>query len=133
MTKAHIDSISPCFIVSDVPRSIAFYRDRLGFEVMYQDPDTDPFFAIVQRDNIMLFLKSDREAHPQPNHLNHHYMHWDAYLSVPDPEALAAEFNASGATFLKPLGITTENLLGFEISDPDNYILFFGRPNTAQN
>lgn len=132
MTRTHIDSIAPCFIVSDVDQSIAFYRDRLGFEVMYQDPETDPFFAIVNRGSIMLFLKADGDAHPQPNHLNHHYMKWDAYLSVPDPAALAAEFTANGATLLKPLGITTENLLGFEISDPDNYILFFGRPNTTE-
>lgn len=130
---ARIDSISPCFIVSDVRRSIAFYRDQLGFNVTFQGSETDPFFAIVQRDKIMLFLKSDRHAHPQPNHLNHHYMKWDAYLLVPDPEALAAEFTQNGATFHKPFGITTENLLGFEISDPDNYILFFGRPNTPQN
>lgn len=128
---ARIDSISPCFIVSDVPQSITFYRDRLGFSVIFQAPDTDPFFAIVLRDNAMLFLKADRDAHPQPNHLNHHHMKWDAYLSVPNPEALSAEFTANGTTFLKPIGITTENLLGFEIADPDSYILFFGRPNNT--
>jgi hypothetical protein len=26
--------------------------------------------------------------------------------------------------------ITTERLRGFEISDPDGYVLFFGRPET---
>jgi hypothetical protein len=35
-----------------------------------------------------------------------------------------------GVAFHKPLMITTERLRGFEISDPDGYILFFDRPDT---
>jgi catechol 2,3-dioxygenase-like lactoylglutathione lyase family enzyme len=32
MTQAEISGISPLFIVSHVPSSLSFYRDRLGFE-----------------------------------------------------------------------------------------------------
>jgi hypothetical protein len=47
---------------------------------------------------------------------------------VPDPDALAAEFADHGAAFGAPLKDTRDGLRGFEIYDPDGYVLFFGRP-----
>jgi catechol 2,3-dioxygenase-like lactoylglutathione lyase family enzyme len=128
MTQAKIESISPSFIVSNVSRTIAFYQANLGFEAMYQQPDEDPFFAALQRDGVMFFVKSDKDTQPQPNSSRNPEMKWDAYLYVPDPDALAAEFAGNGVSFHKPLGITSEGLRGFEIRDPDGYVLFFGRP-----
>ena len=127
MTRARIESISPSFIVSNVSQTIAFYRDKLGFEAMYQDPETDPFFAIVRRGGAMIFVKHVGEP-PLPNSVRHPWAKWDAYVDVPDPDSLAAEFAGNGAAFRQPLGETSERLWGFEISDPDGYVLFFGRP-----
>jgi catechol 2,3-dioxygenase-like lactoylglutathione lyase family enzyme len=93
MTRPAIDSISPFFIVNRVHRSISFYRDKLGFEVMFQEPpapDQDPFFAIVRRDGGMIFLKGSGD--PLPNPKRYSWARWDAYLNVPDPDALAVEF-----------------------------------------
>jgi catechol 2,3-dioxygenase-like lactoylglutathione lyase family enzyme len=128
IATAKIGGIAPFFIVSDVVRSVAFYCEKLGFAVEYQAPDVDPFFAIMQRDGAMIFMKSDRDVAPLPNHKRHHYMKWDAYVSVADPDALAAEFAARGVAFSDSLKDTEPGLRGFEISDPDEYILFFGRP-----
>lgn len=55
-------------------------------------------------------------------------MRRDAYVNASDPDALAAEFATQGAVFSTPLEDTYDGLCGFEISDPDGYILFFGRP-----
>ena len=50
MTRAEISGISPVFIVRDVPSALAFYRDRLGFEITFQGPTPDGiFFGIVHR------------------------------------------------------------------------------------
>ncbi|KAA6464513.1 hypothetical protein DYQ86_00630 [Acidobacteria bacterium AB60] len=125
--KARIGSIAPCFVVNNVSETIGFYRDWLGFEVYFEDPAGDPFFAIVQRDGMMVFLKHG-DGRPRPNPVAMPEMKWDAYVSVGDPDALAAEFAANGATFHRPLGITSENLRGFEVRDPNGYVLFFGRP-----
>ena len=54
---------------------------------------------------------------------------WDAYVYVPDVDALAAEFAANGVEFFGPLRDNSDNLRGFEIEDTDGYILYFGRPN----
>jgi catechol 2,3-dioxygenase-like lactoylglutathione lyase family enzyme len=128
MTRPATTAISPFFIVSNVDQTIAFYRDKLGFETRFREPDHDPFFAILGRDGAQLFVKSDRDVAPLPNHERHHYMRWDAFVYAPDPDALAAEFAAHGAAFSAPLEDTSSGLRGFEISDPDGYILFFGRP-----
>lgn len=44
------------------------------------------------------------------------------------PDALAVEFAKRGAPFSNPLQDTNDGLRGFEITDPDGYILFFGCP-----
>jgi catechol 2,3-dioxygenase-like lactoylglutathione lyase family enzyme len=104
-----IESISPFFIVHRVQRSISFYRDKLGFEVMFQEPpapDQDPFFAIVRRDGGMIFLKGS--GHPVPNSKRYSWARWDAYLNVPDPDALAVDFSSRGTAFSEPLRDTDD-------------------------
>ena len=128
MARATTPAISPFFIVGDVARTIAFYRDRLGFEVTVQEPASDPFFAIICRDGAQIFIKSDPAARPLPNPQRHPFMRWDAYVYAPDPDALAAELADHGATLGTPLQDTHDGLRGFEIVDPDGYTLFFGRP-----
>jgi catechol 2,3-dioxygenase-like lactoylglutathione lyase family enzyme len=128
MTRPTTTAISPSFIVSNVDRTIAFYRDKLGFETTFQEPDRDPFFAIIRRDGAQLFVKSDRDVTPLPNSKRHPFMRWDAFIYAPDPDALAADFVDHGATFSAPLADTHDGLRGFEVTDPDGYVLFFGRP-----
>ena len=128
MARATIGAISPFFIVSDVDRSIAFYREKLGFETRFQEPAQDPFFAIVGRDGAQIFLKAEKDLAPLPNWRRHPWMAWDAYVYVSDPDGLAAEFGERGAEFSKPLEDTSSGLRGFEICDPDGYVMFFGRP-----
>jgi hypothetical protein len=50
---------------------------------------------------------------------------------APDPDALAADLGDHGAPFGAPLMDTHDGLRGFEITDPDGYVLFFGRPRQA--
>lgn len=129
MTRARIENISPFFIVADVTAALALYRDRLDFEVFFQEPAGDPFFAIVRRDGAMILLKSVG-VEPLPNRERQPQARWDAYLYVPDPDALAAEFSSRGVVFSAPLADTHDGLRGFELKDADGYVLFFGRPRT---
>jgi len=128
MARPTTTAISPFFIVSNVDRTIAFYREKLGFETSFQEPAQNPFFAIIRRDGAQLFLKSNGDVAPLPNHKRHPFMRWDAFVYAPDPDALAAEFAAHRADFSAPLQDTHEGLRGFELTDPDGYVLFFGRP-----
>lgn len=126
---AQVGAMSPFFIVGDVARSIPFYRDQLGFTVTFQSDGEAPFFAMLNRGGAQLFLKSDSTLQALPNPVRHPAMRWDAYVYVPDPAALAAEYEGRGVAFRTTLQVNSDNLLGFEIADPDGHILYFGRPN----
>jgi len=128
MAGATTEAISPFFIVGDVGRAIGFYRDRLGFAATFQQPESDPVFAIVRRDGAQLFLKSEAGLSPLPNSQRHPSMRWDAFVYTSDPDGLAAEFLERGAAFSEPLQDTHDGLRGFEVTDPDGHVLFFGRP-----
>jgi catechol 2,3-dioxygenase-like lactoylglutathione lyase family enzyme len=130
MTRPEIAAISPFFIVKHVPSALAFYRDRLGFAVTFQGPEPDDiFFGIVRRGGAQILFKEVGVA-PVPNYtrdIRQGIARWDAYVEVPDPDALAAEFAARNVPFFEPLQDTDDGLRGFELQDADGYVLFFGR------
>src|SRR5580658_286129 len=128
MTRPDLQGISPSFIVSNVDQTIAFYRDKLGFETRFQEPAEDPFFAVIGRDGAQILIKAHGGISPIPNSQRHPWLRWDAFVHVADPDAVAAEFAGQGAAFSEPLQDTHDGLRGFEICDPNGYILFFGRP-----
>ncbi|MGZ3777611.1 MAG: VOC family protein [Mucilaginibacter sp.] len=126
---ANLNFISPFFIVSDVNDSVAFYVDKLGFEVIYIGPEGDPFYAMVGRDHISIMLKAiTTDIKPLPNYTRHEWAAWDAYISTADPGVLYEEYNAAGIKFRRPLRDDEDGLRGFEVCDADGYVLFFGRP-----
>ena len=133
MTKPHISGIAPFFIVRSVPAALSFYRDRLGFDVTFQGPDpADIFFGIVQRGGAMIMVK-DVGVEPLPNYkrdVKKGWARWDAYIDVPDPDALAAEFLSRNVEFSQRLKDDDDGLRGFELKDADGYVLFFGRPRS---
>lgn len=129
MSRPKINGIAPCFIVKNIAASVAFYRDLLDFELMFAEPAVDPFFAIVNREGAMIFLKNVG-VEPVPNNTRHRWARLDAYVNVPDPDALAAEYASRGVKFSKRLKDTSDGLRGFELKDADGYVLFFGRPRS---
>ena len=130
MSRPDISAIAPFFIVRSVPAALAFYRDRLGFEVTFEGPEpNDIFFGIVERGAAMIMLKAVG-VEPVPNYtrdIGQGSARWDAYVNAPDPDALAAEFSSRGVEFSEPLKDTDDGLRGFELKDADGYVLFFGR------
>jgi catechol 2,3-dioxygenase-like lactoylglutathione lyase family enzyme len=130
MATPQITGIAPFFIVKDVPTALAFYRDRLGFTITFQGPEPDDiFFGIVERGAAMIMLKAVG-VDPVPNYtrdVGKGWARWDAYLSVPDPDALAAEYSSRQIAFFQPLMDDDDGLRGFALQDADGYVLFFGR------
>src|SRR5580765_3857398 len=106
MATPQIAGIAPFFIVRNVPTALAFYRDRLGFDITFQGPsDDDIFFGIVKRDAAMIILKAIG-VDPVPNYtrdIKQGIARWDAFLHVPDPDALAAEFSSRNVEFFKTI------------------------------
>ena len=135
MTRPTITGAAPFFIVADVPATLSFYRDKLGFEITFRGPEPDDeFFGIVRRDGAMIMFKAlgvivdgkEVAVEPVANYKRNPAFCWDAYFDVPDPDALAAEFAARGVSFAVPLGSGDDGLRGFVIEDIDGYGLYFG-------
>lgn len=131
MTKPEVGIIMPFFVVRSVPKTLAFYRDRLDFEVTFQGPVPDDiFFGMVKRGHAEIMFK-DIGVDPVPNYtkdIKEGVAPWDAYVYVPDPDALAAEFESRGVTLWRPVATNSDNLRGFEVQDVNGYVLYFGKP-----
>ena len=50
------NSLEPRLHVADFNRSLAFYRDILGFEVLSTFPEESPSFALISREGVGLQL-----------------------------------------------------------------------------
>jgi predicted enzyme related to lactoylglutathione lyase len=85
----------PVLDCTDMARSLAFYKDTLGFDArVWGDP---PDFAILQRGTVTIGLAACRgKAAVSRN--------WIAYVYVADADAFYAEFNTHGAGLVDPDG-----------------------------
>ena len=74
-------------IVKDLQSSIAFYRERLGFQLDFDGPEGDVYYAGVSRDGIGIMLKEILpDVPPYPNHTRHPWARWDVYIYTLDPD-----------------------------------------------
>ena len=117
--------IAPVFRVSDLARSLKFYREQLGFEL---DFSYENFYASVHRDGCYIHLNCSPPA-PRDQAAFERAEHIDACSVVPAAEHLAREFAAAGATFSVPLRDMPYGR-EFYVRDPDGYILGFVQPST---
>jgi len=121
---ACLTAIVPQFLVDDLDRAIAYYQDKLGFEL---DFHYQSFYAAVSRDGFAIHLKcapksaADREHRKQQEHL-------DAYIGVSGIRELFRELQSRGARVLKPLEERPWACLDFYVEDPDGNILCFSEP-----
>src|SRR3569832_1866366 len=102
MAKPEIECIAACFIVRNVPATLAFYRDRLGFDITFQGPEPDDiFFGIVRRGGTMIMIK-DVGVDPVANYtrdIKQGGARGGAGRRGPGPRARAAEGAARGGGF----------------------------------
>jgi catechol 2,3-dioxygenase-like lactoylglutathione lyase family enzyme len=124
----NLASITPFFIVKNLQTSIAYYIERLGFQLDFQGPNGDPSYARVSRDEVGIMLKAILpDVLPCPNHTRHEWARWDAYIYTSDPDVLFEEFRQRDASLVKELSFIDDGLWGFEITDADGYVLAFFR------
>jgi len=122
----NLTSISPFFIVESLEKSIPYYVERMGFQLDFQGPEGDPYYASVSRDGVSIMLKAIApDVLPRPNHTRHEWARWDASIYTLDPDTLFQEFKERGASFVKELSFIDAGLWGFEITDADGYVIAF--------
>jgi len=92
-------SASVRYIVSDVDRSIAFYRDVLGFKLEQQLGEA---FARMSRGDLTLWVSgpTSSAARPMPDGRRPEPGGWNRFvIEVADLERVVADARAAGAVF----------------------------------
>ncbi len=87
------------YIVKDVSASVAFYCDRLGFELSQQ---FGPAMAIVTRDDLQLWLAgpSASASRPMPDGAKPEPGGWGRIvITVDDLDKTIADFKSAGVPF----------------------------------
>jgi len=122
-----IRAIVPQFLVDDLDRAVAYYRDRLGFTV---DFTYDDFYAGISRDGCAIHLKEAGKLAEERAHRKREE-HLDAYIDVTGIQDLYADLQRRGAKVTRPLEERPWACLDFYVEDADGYILCFSERLTA--
>lgn len=117
-----ISQVVPVFFSLDIPRTLAYYKDKLGFECLgvWQDP---PEYAIVARDGHAIHFRCAEPPRANPDKYGDELL--DAYISVENADALYAEYAAKGVEFTRQLGDTPWQAREFVLKDCDGRLLAF--------
>jgi uncharacterized glyoxalase superfamily protein PhnB len=89
---AKLTRVAPELPAFDLPASIAYYKQRLGFELTMHLPDQG--YAIIERDAIAIHLFQDELRRHSPVGI---------HIFTPDIESLFAEMEQSGAHLSQPI------------------------------
>jgi catechol 2,3-dioxygenase-like lactoylglutathione lyase family enzyme len=135
------DGLCPLLQVFDMPKSVNFYREVLGFELvgnspMVKSPQGDYFhWAMLRRDGITLMLNTayDEGERPPAPDAARFAAHGDTtlFFGCSDADANFRQLLPFDVKVLEKPFVTAYNMKRFTISDPDGYNLSFQEPVSA--
>jgi glyoxylase I family protein len=133
-----IKGMAPLLQVFDMPASIVFYRDVLGFEVVAtSQPGEERFgWAMLQLNGVQLMLNTAYEDDSRPDKPDPARIaaHDDTaiYFGCPDLDA-AYEYLRSRVRNLKKPKVAHYGMKQLYLHDPDGYNLCFQWPAEKRN
>jgi uncharacterized glyoxalase superfamily protein PhnB len=128
--------VTPNLVASNLDRSLAFYRDVLGFSVVTtvpppaSPPSAEPLaFAWMQRDTVNIFLNSEAAAKLKTSAgTGMIFITIEAADIASGIDALFAAVK-DRAPIAMPLTDQFYGMREFTITDPDGYVVIFAQPN----
>ncbi len=113
--------------VTDFDRALAFYRDTLGFDVVftYGDP---PFYGEVARDDAAFYLRQVDES-PFLAGVRDDQQLLSVSVLVTDAKELFVELQERGVDFQERLRSKPWGAVEFVVRDPDGNLILFGSPD----
>jgi catechol 2,3-dioxygenase-like lactoylglutathione lyase family enzyme len=126
-----LKKLTPNLIVSDVRRSLEFYRDVLGFTVAVTVPEAEPFvFAIVQSGPVEIFLNAPEPAIAEYPAFKDRPIGGTLTLFVEVANiALAHATLQDKVKIVMPLEHKWYGSTEFAFEDPDGYLITFAERN----
>jgi glyoxylase I family protein len=131
-TAIHLEGIAPLLQVYDMPTSLKFYRDILGFNVVQSSGEGDDVdWVLLKLNNIELMLNTayEKPNRPASPDLKRYAAHKDMilYFGCPDTDATYSYLVSKGIDISKP-EITGYGWKALNLVDPDGYHLCFHYP-----
>ena len=128
-----LKKLTPNLIVSDVRRSLEFYRDVLGFSVAVTVPEAEPFvFAIVQSGPVEIFLNAPEPAIVEYPAFKGRPIGGTLTLFVEVANiALAHATLQDRVRIVMPLEHKWYGSTEFAFEDPDGYLITFAERDEA--
>jgi catechol 2,3-dioxygenase-like lactoylglutathione lyase family enzyme len=126
-TVTGLTSLTPNLVVADVARSIAFYRDVLGFELTRTVPDEGPYvFASVQSGPVEIFFNTRDAAVAEYPAFRERPIGatLTLFIHVTGIEQLHASI-ASRVKIVMPLEKKWYGVTEFAFEDPDGYVITY--------
>jgi len=106
------------FTVTNVMESLAYYRDKLGFDVAFEYGNPTFYIGLCSGE-VTLHLISASQTPRQPGH-------GAVSIFVDDVDALHADLVKRGAKILKEPKDYDYGLRDFDVADLDGNMIFFG-------
>lgn len=127
-----IQGMAPLLQVFDMPTSLAFYRDVLGFEVAESsEPGDNCDWVLLRLRDVDLMLNTAYEAHARPASADPSRVayHEDTslFFSCPDVEAAYTYLHEKGVPVEKPV-VAPYGMKQLWLKDPDGYVICFQWP-----
>lgn len=129
----HLTKLTPNLIVADVTRSIAFYRDVLGFSVLTTVPADAPYvFAIVQSGAVEIFLNAPGPAVDEYPVFKDRPIGGTLTLFI-HVDDVRREYEAvkDQVQVVMPLEKKWYGVTEFAFTDPDGYVITFAQQEGA--
>jgi glyoxylase I family protein len=128
----NLKGIAPLLQVFDMPTSLRFYRDTLGFKIIQssgQGDDVDWVLLSLNDIEIMLNTAYEKHARPISPNSERKSAHSDTilYFGCPDIESTYTFLVNKGVSSRKP-ATTGYGWKALDIYDPDGYHLCFHWP-----
>ena len=128
-----VRGLAPLLQVFDMPTSMRFYRDQLGFEVVGSDnkPADEFDWVLLSLNGVQLMLNTAYEADERPpapdsTRISSH-RDTEIYFGCPNVDAAYEHLRSKGIE-VEPLKITHYGFKTLSFSDPDGYCLCFHWP-----
>ena len=119
--------LTPNLVVSNVERSVAFYRDVLGMTVTTTVPDAAPYvFAIVQSGGVELFLNAPEPAAAEYPAFKNRPIGGTLTLFIDVADVRGAYETLKGRVkVVMPIEKKWYGVTEFAFEDPDGYVVTF--------
>lgn len=114
----HFHSVSPFLATEDLPATLAFYLDKLGFSLAWEWGQPAELAAVC-RDEVELTLANRADA--KPGGISRLYLHIDGI------DDYHAQLLAAGVAITVAIGDRPYGMRDFSVTDPAGNVLCFGQ------